>query len=87
MADFLIRLLKTLRDSLFVLFGRIPALEQLRRAFSGGASGIGPEALWFLILLAAVAGLALFFVFLRLLKNAPLAKGGSKLKEFFRGEK
>lgn len=85
MADFLLRLLKALLDSLFVLFGRIPALEQLRRAFSGAGAGGRAELLWVLVLLAAVVGLALFFVFLRLLRNAPRTEGGNKLKEFFRG--
>lgn len=87
MADFLLRLLKALVDSLFVLFGRIPALEQLRRAFSGAGTGVGTELLWVLILFAAVAGIALFFLFLRLLRNAPLTKGGRTLKEFLRGER
>lgn len=85
MADFLLRLLQALLSSLYVVLGRVPALEQFRRAFAGFGSGTGTERLLLLILLALAAGVVLFVLFLRALRRAPSEGRGRTLKELFRG--
>jgi hypothetical protein len=84
-ADFLQRLLQALLSSLYVVLGRVPAVEQLRRAFAGSGAGGGGEGLLLLVLLALAAGVILFFLFLRTLRRTPAGGQGRTLKEIFRG--
>jgi len=84
-ADFLLRLLQALFSSLYVVLGRVPAIEQLRRAFAGFGSGAGAERLLVLVLLALAAAVLLFVLFLRALRRAPSEGRGRTLKELFRG--
>jgi len=83
-ADFLLRLLQALLSSLYVVLGRVPALEQFRRAFSGLGSGAGAERLLLLVLLALALAVVLFVLFLRAVRRAPTEGRGRTLKELFR---
>lgn len=85
MADFLLRLIQALLSSLYVVLGRVPAIEQLRRAFAGAGGGAAAERLLLLVLLAAALGVALFLLFLRFLRRAPRQAGSRTLRELFRG--
>ena len=40
MGDFLLRLLQALLSSFYVVLGRVPAIEQLRRAFAGAGGSV-----------------------------------------------
>lgn len=84
MADFLLRLLQALLSSLYVVLGRVPAVERLRQAFSGFGTGSGAETVLLLVLLALAAGVLLFLLFLRIVRRAPSEGRGRTLKELFR---
>ena len=87
MADFLLRLLQALLSSLYVVLGRVPALERLRRAFTGAGGGVAGERLVLLVLLALALGVAFFILFLRFLRGSPRGGGSRTLKELFRGSR
>lgn len=87
MTDFLLRLIQALLSSLYVVLGRVPAIEQLRRAFAGAGGGVAAERLLLMVLLAAVLGVVLFLLFLRFLRRAPGATGSRTLRELFRGSR
>lgn len=72
MVELILRVIRAVLASLYVLFEGVPALDTLRSWF-GGSGGPGPSATSLLLLLAAAAILgALAFVgFLWLLKRSP----------------
>lgn len=87
MLDFLIRLLKALLSSLFMLFDRIPAIEMIRGWFGGGQSAFAAGRGLLLLLAALALGLVSFLLFLAFLKRlAPKSAEGKRLVRTFSPE-
>ncbi|MGC8723812.1 MAG: hypothetical protein ACP5VF_08060 [Acidobacteriota bacterium] len=82
MLDWLVRILKALLSSLYVLFEGFPALEALRSWF-GGAEGQRETAVRALLIMAlgGLLGVAAFLVFLWLIRR------GSILRRVFPDER
>lgn len=64
MLGFLIRLIKAILESLYMLFEGMPALEALRSWFGSGPGGGFPVASVLMIAAALLLGLAAFALFL-----------------------
>ena len=82
--DFLLRLLKAGLSSLYVFLGRVPAFELLRRSFGWEEGSSNAGAIVVAVIIAALVGVALFVLFWIFLRNAPVDRGGDKLRRLFR---
>ena len=74
MQDLILRILKALLSSLYLLFDGIPAAGIIRRWFGGGGNTAGGIPVVWLLMLAAVLGTAACIIFLWLVRRRP---GGS----------
>ncbi|MEJ2421384.1 MAG: hypothetical protein P8018_06620 [Acidobacteriota bacterium] len=72
MADFILNLLKHILSSLYVLFGSVPALESLQQAFGRLNGSSDSNALIWWLFAAFMGGLALFLIFLWLMRYRPI---------------
>jgi hypothetical protein len=75
MMDGILRLIRVLLRSLFMLFEGVPALEAVRAWFGADRGGGGGRFLFLLVVGAAVLGLALFLLFVRWLGRKGLVAG------------
>ena len=80
MLGLIIKIIKTLLESLYVLFEGIPALDALRAWLEKGEGTAIPASAVVLIAGALLLGVAAFILFLFLVR-----KGSFKLKRVFEG--
>ena len=85
MLDLVLKLIRALLASLYMLFEGLPALESLKSWVGASGRGRAQISIALLLATAALLGALAFLAFLWLLKRSPLGERGSALLRGFAG--